>query len=215
MQNSGAMAILVVIIVVFVILVTCGCLFGPGLAMYHSGGYHSEHGGTEWRSSARALMNRSGVSMSSKSVNKQGGFGAGAAHEVEMHGTGAVHEDGSGEVNVHVRHPVGQLQPSTYGASGNVKRDLRHPLGMGGSGSEEYVDLRHPVGKMQPSGVSMTSSSVKKQGGFGAGASEEYVDLRHPVGKMQPSGVSMNSKAIKQQGGFGAGAMQVSTAMLI
>ena len=80
MQNSGAMAILVVIIVVFVILVTCGCLFGPGLAMYHSGGYHSAHGGTEWRSSARAAkwgteMNQSGVSMSSKSVNKQGGFG--------------------------------------------------------------------------------------------------------------------------------------------
>ena len=205
MQNSGAMAILVVIIVVFVILVTCGCLFGPGLAMYHSGAKSGGHGGTEWRSSARAMMrnlgtemNQSGVSMNSKSVNKQGGFGAGASEEY-----------------VDLRHPVGQLQPSTYGASGNVKRDLRHPLGMGGSGSEEYVDLRHPVGKMQPSGVSMNSKSVNKQGGFGAGASEEYVDLRHPVGKMQPSGVSMNSKAIKQQGGFGAGAMQVSTAMLI
>ena len=135
MQNSGAMAILVVIIVVFVILVTCGCLFGPGLASTTARKVRRARR-NRWRSSARAMMrnlgtemNQSGVSMNSKSVNKQGGWRRGFEEYVDL------------------RHPVGQLQPSTYGASGNVERDLRHPLGMGGSGSEEYVDLRHRSAK--------------------------------------------------------------------
>ena len=108
--DAGIVALTIILITIFVVLVSCGCFFGPRAALSRSCGYNAG-GATEYRDAWRQMAG----SMADHEL-------AGVAdHSPQMHPIAAVyaqsHNARNGEEYSTLRHPVGALQPSTVAVS--------------------------------------------------------------------------------------------------
>lgn len=155
-MNGGASAAIGIIVIVLILLLVGGCMYGPRAVAMHSCG-----------ASSRALHGSSSKGKATKYKK--------FAEKAKKHIMAKKHHSSNQNPEL-ARHPLGDRNKVSMAKLAKITAARR---GRTSREEEPYLHLRHPIAQLEPVAASIRVTTPMKNPGFGAGSPGPLISSAH------------------------------------